>query len=55
MTSITIDTLVSSPIGEMDQSKKYQSIFSMYKEIKAKNQTLKATTFSQFWKKTTTT
>lgn len=28
--------------------------FSIYKEIKAKNQALKATTFSQFWKKTTT-
>ena len=55
MTSLTIDTHVSSPKGDMEHRKKDQNIFSIYKEIKAKNQALKATTFSQFWKQTTTT
>lgn len=55
MTSLTIDTHVSSPIGDMEQRKKDHNIFSIYNEIKEKIQALKATTFSQFQKQTTTT
>ena len=46
MTIMTTNTQISSPLREADQSSMDQNIFSIYREIKAKNQTLMATTFS---------
>jgi len=43
------------PVSSTSQIVTKQNIFARYKEIKKKSEALKATTYSEFWKKTTTT
>lgn len=38
-----------SPVSSVSQGTEQQNIFARYKEIKRKNEALKATTYSEFW------
>ena len=51
--SITVEANVQSPVSTSSQVSNQQSIFSKYKEIELKNEALKASTYFEFWKKTT--
>lgn len=43
------------PISSASQILAQQNIFARYREIKRKNEALKASTYSEFWKETATT
>ena len=50
-----IEEKTESPISSTSQIATEQNIFAKYREIKKKNEALKATTYSKFWKKISTT
>lgn len=53
--SLSSPNVSSSQIGELHQNHKEKSIFTIYKEIKHRNEALKASTYTWFWKKTSST
>ena len=55
-TSFTyVEETIESPISSTFQILEKQSIFTRYREIKLKNEALKASTYLEFWKKISTT
>ena len=50
-----VDDTIECPISSTSQVPPQPSIFTRYKEIKLKNEALKALTYLAFWKQTATT
>jgi len=50
-----IEEIIDSPVSYVSQDTMQQNIFARYKKIKRKNEALKATIYSEFWKNSLTT